>query len=67
MARQKFNALALDQILADTLEDTNELTTEISEFNSVIDDEDDDIIPAPNVSPQINNLISQVNRTKYRL
>lgn len=67
MARQKFNALALDQILAETLEDTNELTTEISEFNSVVDDEDDDIIPAPNVSPQINNLISQVNRTKYRL
>lgn len=67
MARQKFNALALDQLLAETLEDTNELTTEISEFNSVIDDEDDDIIPAPNVSPQINNLISQVNRTKYRL
>jgi hypothetical protein len=66
MAKQKFNPMALDQILANALEDTNALTTEISEFDSELE-EDDDIVPVPGVSPQINNMISQSSRRKCRL
>lgn len=68
MAKQKFNPMALDQILANALEDTNALTTEISEFDSGPEEEDeDDIVPAPSVSPQINNMISQSSRRKCKL
>jgi hypothetical protein len=66
MAKQKFNALALDQILADALEDTQELTSEIVEFDSEQND-DDDIVPAPSVSPNLNNLISPTTRSNNRL
>jgi hypothetical protein len=66
MAKQKFNPMALDQILANALEETNALTTEISEFDSGLE-EDDDIVPVPGVSPQINNMISQSSRRKCRL
>jgi hypothetical protein len=66
MSKQKFNALALDQILADALEDTQELTSEIVEFDSEQND-DDDIVPAPSVSPNLNNLISPTTRSNNRL
>ena len=65
MSKQKFNALALDQILANALEDTQELTSEIVEFDSEQND-DDDIVPAPSVSPNLNNLISPTTRSNSR-
>lgn len=55
MSKQKFSPLALDQILTDAIEDTNNLQNELM-FN---EEQDEDIIPAPSVSPTINNLVDQ--------
>lgn len=55
MSKQKFSPLALDQILTDAIEDTNNLQNELM-FN---EEPDEDIIPAPGVSPNINGLVEQ--------
>lgn len=55
MSKQKFNPLALDQILNDAIADTADLQNELMTDNYNIDDES--IIPAPAVSPAINNLL----------
>lgn len=51
MAKQKFSPLALDQLLSDAMDETEEIK------NELYYDEEDDIVPAPSVSPQINNLV----------
>lgn len=57
MSKQKFSPMALDDILKDALEDTQNLQNELvtSEENTEVTD---DIIPAPIVNPAINNLIN---------
>jgi hypothetical protein len=57
MAKQKFSPLALDQILTDAIEDTNNLHNELM----LADEQEEDIIPAPSVSPNINGLVDKTN------
>ena len=54
MSKQKFNPLALDSILNDCMEDTEQLKNEITCAPAYADD---DIVPAPDVSPALNNLV----------
>jgi hypothetical protein len=62
MAKAKFSPIALDQILSDAIEETEELQNELM-FGADVDEDDieDDIVPAPAVSPNINNLINDSN------
>ena len=55
MSTKKFTPMALDQILNDAMEDTKNLQNELKTNNY----EEDDIVPAPAVSPQINQLVDQ--------
>lgn len=57
---KKFTPMALDKLLNDAMEDTNQLQNELKTQN--YDNgfqEDDDIVPAPAVSPQINQLVDK--------
>lgn len=54
MSNKKFSPLALDQILNDAIEDTEQLQNELKTQQY-----DDDIVPAPAVSPQINQLVDK--------
>ena len=61
MAKQKFNALALEELLSNCTEQTEQLTQQIVES-----DYDDSPIAAP-VSPNIANLVNKDNRWICRL
>ena len=65
MAKQKFSPMALDDILKNALDDTENLQNELTcTTNDVEVYENDDIIPAPAVNPVINNLINSADSGK---
>ena len=59
MSKQKFSPTALDQLLSDAMEDTNQLQNELktNEYQ-----EQDDVLPVPPVSPQINQLVNKTSQ-----
>ena len=59
MSKQKFSPTALDQLLSDAMEDTNQLQNELktNEYQ-----EQDDVLPVPPVSPQINQLVNKISQ-----
>jgi hypothetical protein len=57
MSKQKFNPIALDQILTDAIEETQAIQNELTNIDYA--DSYDDIVPSPGVSPDVNNLLDK--------
>ena len=59
MSKKKFSPTALDQLLSDAIEDTEQIQNELKTADY---QEQDEIVPAPPVSPQINKLVESQTR-----